>query len=103
MTPPRGDPKVVRLPIREESRAHRCRPLSGSCIELRLAITFAGQIQHLAPRGLTATGALPPNAGLDSSAGLNQGSSGHRILHLFDSVRLGSTNSTGTRLDITQS
>jgi hypothetical protein len=70
--------------MRTESRANQLEWLRRLRLQLRGSITLAGQIQHLAPRGLTAIGALPPNDGLDSSVGVNQGSGGHRILPSVD-------------------
>ena len=76
--------KVVRLSMRRESRANQLEWLRRLRLELRRSmITVASQIQHLASRGLTAIGPLPPNAGPDSPVGVNQSRSGHGILRLL--------------------
>jgi hypothetical protein len=76
--------KLVRLSMRRESRANQLEWLRRRLrLELRRSITVASQIQHLASRGLTAIGPLPPNAGPDSPVGVNQSRSGHGILRLL--------------------
>jgi hypothetical protein len=70
--------------MRRERRANQLEWLRRRLrLELRRSITVASQIQHLASRGLTAIGPLPPNAGLDSPVGVNQSRSGHGILRLL--------------------